>query len=833
MIPSFELPDLPIREVLGELQRALATGTRAVVAAPPGSGKTTVIPLALATEPWVVGPDGTPRRIVMLEPRRLATRAAAQRMAAITGTELGGFVGYQTRDERRVSAQTVVEVVTEGILTRRLQTDPELPGTAAVIFDEVHERNLPTELGLAFVLDAAATLRPDLRILAMSATADVAAFAAVLGHGVAAGTPLVQSDGRMFDVDVRWVRRDQKQRLEDAMASTIRTALRDQPGNVLAFLPGIAEIDRTAAQLGDLDRHGIDVHRLAGSVATSEQDLALAPTPPDRRKVVLSTDIAETSLTVEGVRIVVDSGLAREPRFDVGTGMSRLTTVSISRDSAEQRSGRAGRTEPGAAYRLWTRVEHTARPARRQPELAVVDLAGFVLEVAAWGTPLDGLAFIQAPPRRAVQTATELLQMLGALDDRERITDEGRVMASLPVHPRLARMLTGAPSSLACAVAALVDERDIMRGRPSDLPSDLSLRLHAIAGHVDDRIDRRATARVRERATDLARRIGVRFDRDHLHGDLLGPTLLLGFPDRLAGRRRRGQFQLRTGSGAFVDDADPLAGADFVVAAELDGQRSRARIRLGAEVSADDVAALLDDVTTIETLAWDDERDDLVARVERRLDGLALGSTIQQPEPSPATSAALVDRVVATDGRVLRWRPADRALQARLTWLHDATGGDWPAVTDEALVADAGQWLAPLLTGATGRADLERIDVAEVLRQRAGWAVVAELDELAPLRWQWPSGRTTEIDYTAANPTVSVRVQDVFGTTTHPRIAGGQVPLTVALLSPADRPIQVTSDLPGFWSGSWAEVRKDLRGRYPKHRWPEDPAHEPPGRLKR
>jgi ATP-dependent helicase HrpB len=818
-----ELPDLPIVEILDPLRAALGEHGRAVVAAPPGAGKTTVVPLALLDEPWVAG-----RRIVMLEPRRLATRAAARRMAATTGTAVGDLVGYQTRDERRIGPTARIEVLTEGVLTRRLQQDPELPGVAAVIFDEVHERNLTTDLGLAFTLDAAATLRPDLRVVAMSATADTAVFGRLLAvQGVPA--PVVESAGRTHPVDIRWVPRSRDDRLEAAVGAAVRRALRDEEGDVLVFLPGIGEINRLAEQL-DLGP-GVDVHRLAGALALEEQDQALAPSPPGRRRVVLATDIAETSLTVEGVRVVVDSGLARAPRFDPGTGMTRLTTVSISRDSAEQRAGRAGRTEPGAAYRLWSRMEHGTRPAHRAAEITQVDLAGCALEVGAWGTPRDQLAFVDQPPPKAWRQALELLGSLGALDGSGAITPVGRAMVALPVHPRLARMVVGRPDSLSCAVAAIVEERDVMRGRRDRLPADVALRVGLVCGQVrDDRADRRAVDRVRERAADIARRAGVRFDADAVDPDEAGVALLLGFPDRLAGRRRPGQFQLRNGNGAWVADDDPLATVPFVVAADLDGKRSGARIHLAGAVDAAEIATLLDGVVEDRRLTWDTERDDLVERVERRLDALRLGESSGPATPGPATTAALVERVRVTRLAALPWTPATSQLRARVGFLRSELGDEWPDLSDEGLLSSIDEWLAPYLVGATGRVDLDRLDLGILLRSMLPWPLGAELDELAPVAWTLPTGRAATIDYRAERPTVSVRVQDVFGVTAHPTIAGGRVPLTVALLSPADRPIQVTADLPGFWAGSWAAVRKDLAGRYPKHRWPEHPESERPGR---
>jgi len=835
------LPHLPIVEVLDELRATLRDGGRAVVSAPPGAGKTTVIPLALLDEPW--RGDG---RIVVLEPRRLATRAAARRMAQLAGGAVGDLVGYQTRDERRIGPATRIEVLTEGVLTRRLQRDPELPGIAAVLFDEVHERNLTTDLGLALTLDVASTLRPDLRIVAMSATADTASFARLLGTP-GAPAPIVASDGRTFPVEVRWLPRAGKGRragetpLDVAVADAVHAALRDETGDVLVFLPGIGEILRTRDRLAAAVPAEVDVLPLAGALSAEEQDGALAPAPAGRRKVVLATDIAETSLTVEGVRVVVDSGLARSPRFDLATGMTRLQTVSISRDSADQRAGRAGRTEPGVAYRLWSKIEHGTRPAHRTAEVADVDLSGLALELAAWGTPPERLSFIDPPPARAWRQGIELLEGLGALDGDDRLSELGRSMVDLPLHPRLARMLAGAPTSAACVVAALLDDRDVLRPSRSDradqLPVDLGLRVALVCGQLgDDRADRGAVRRARDRAGDLARRLGIRFDPDSVDPDRAGLLLLAGFPDRLAARRRRGQFQLRTGAGAWIGESDPLAGADFVVAADLDGRRSGSRIRLAAAVEAWEIAGVLDDVVEHRRLVWDGDRDDLVEQVERRLDALRLGEETRAAEPGEATTAALVARVRATRLGVLGWTPAARQLQARVALVRSVLDPEaakgWPDLGDGALVGRLDEWLAPYLAGATGRADLERLDVTMLLRAQLPWPQGGELDTLAPAAWTIPTGRVVTIDYGAERPTASVRVQDLFGLTEHPAIVGGRVPLTLALLSPADRPIQVTADLPGFWAGSWADVRKELAGRYPKHRWPVDPAHEPPGRLK-
>jgi ATP-dependent helicase HrpB len=818
------LADLPVYDSLPAIRDALAAAGRAVLVAPPGAGKTTIVPLELLDEEWLAG-----RTIVMLEPRRLATRAAARRMSHLLGEEVGATVGYQTRDERRIGRDTRLEVVTEGVLTRRLQNDASLPGVGLIVFDEVHERNLPTDLGLALTLDVAANLRPDLRVLAMSATPDTQRLAAVLG-----GAPVIASTGRQFDVDIRWVPRGREARLEPAMVSAVQRALAEESGDVLAFLPGIGEINRTMSSLRGVVGPDIDLYPLAGALTLAEQDAALAASPTGRRRVVLTTDIAETSLTVDGVRVVVDSGLARAPRFDARTGMTRLTTVSTSRASADQRAGRAGRTGPGACYRLWSKLEHGTRPPHRPAEITEVDLAGLALELAAWHAEPDQLSFIDAPPSKAFAAARALLGDLGALDHRGLLTDLGRQMIGLPVHPRLARMIAVSPTPLACVLAAIVDERDVLRGRPDDVPADIAIRVRVIVGSGShDQADRWAVERLRDRAADIAKRSGIAFDRGAVGTidiDASGSTLLLAFPDRLAGRRRTGQFQLRTGSGAWLPDTDPLAAEEFVVAADLDGKRDRARIRLGAAIDADDVVSVFaDELDETRTLTWVSSRDDLVENVERRLGSIRLGIQSRPPTSGDATVAALVQRVRATQLAVLGWSANAIRLRERVDFLHRTIGEPWPDWSVATLVRTLDTWLAPYLVGATGRRDLEALDVATVLRSQLPWPAGAELDEITPPRLELPGGRAVPIDYSADAPRASVRVQDLFGVTVHP--VAGTTPIVLTLLSPADRPIQITSDLPGFWAGSWNDVRKELAGRYPKHRWPADPATAPPKRL--
>jgi len=823
----FELPDLPVLDALPAVALALTQHGSAVLVAPPGAGKTTIAPLALLHEPWL-----TAQRIVMLEPRRLATRAAAQRMASLLGERVGDTVGYQTRDERHIGPGTRIEVVTEGVLTRRLQHDPTLDGYGLVIFDEVHERNLPTDLGLALLLDARATLRPDLRVLAMSATPDTKGLLRVLG----ADTPVAESDGRMHPVELVWAPMGKQDRVQEAMASLVLRALREQPGDVLVFLPGIGEIRGVQRLLTPNLPPGVDVHPLAGALSLAEQDLALAPSAAGRRRVVLSTDIAESSLTVDGVRVVVDAGLARVPRFDQRTGMSRLTTVSSSRASAGQRAGRAGRTEPGAAYRLWSKLEHGTRRAHLEPEITQVDLAGLVLELAAWGTPVEGLRWADVPPPRALQQATELLQRLDALADDGRLTERGRRMLALPLHPRLARMVAGAvpeDESLACVVAALLDERDVFRGRPDELPADLSLRVDVIRGQYHDRADSRDVRRVRDRAADIARRAKVRFDLLDVRADRAGVVLALAYPDRVAVRRSQpGQFQLRTGSSAWTPPTDPLANERFVVAADLDGKRDNARIRIGAALDVQDViTSLADQIERRDSLDWDKQRNDLVLRCETRLGGMLLDEQVRSAPPGEATTAALVERVRSTRLAALHWPERAALLRARVAFVrrHNATD-DWPDWSDVALLATLDDWLSPYLVGMTG-ADLARLDTEMLLSSQLGWDWSTRLAELAPAHLDTPAGRTAIIDYSRDIPTARVRVQDLFGVREHPTVAGG-VPVALELLSPADRPIQITSDLPGFWAGTWADVRKEMAGRYPKHQWPIDPATAPPKRMK-
>jgi ATP-dependent helicase HrpB len=814
---------LPVEASIADVRHSLRDRGHAVLVAPPGSGKTTVVPLRLIGEPWVHG-----AKIVVLEPRRLATRAAARRMAELLGESVGETVGYVTREDRRVGPRTRIEVITEGVLTRRIQRDPELPGVALVVFDEVHERNLQTDLGLAFVLECRDTLRPELRLLVMSATIDADRVAALLGDPDPA--PVISSDARSYPVDVRWDPPGRGVWVEDHAATVVRHVLRDEAGDVLVFLPGMRAMLRCRDRLDGIGTD-VDIRLLHGSLPSGEQDAALAPSSRGRRKVVLSTDIAETSLTVEGVRVIVDSGQSRSPRLDLRHGMTRLETIPISRASADQRAGRAGRTEPGIAYRLWSKLEHGGRRPHIDPEISQVDLAGLALELAAWGN-VDPAAyrFLDPPPTKTFADAKRLLVLLDAIDAAGDLTPTGERMAGLPLHPRLARMVVdaGEDDALACVIAALLEERDVMSGHPDEIPVDLALRVRLV---IDRRYDHpaasgRAIQRVRHTAADLRRRTGVA--DGPVFPERAGRVLALAFPDRLAVRRGSpGRFQLRTGTTAWLSNADPLAVEAFLVPADLDGKRKDARIRVAAALDADDVAErFAHEVREKTSLEWDGDR--LWERRERKLGGLALDSARRRPDPSSEVTMAIVKRLVDRMLSDLPWTPAAGAFRARVEFLRTRLGDPWPDFSLDALVDSIGEWLVPYLARPSGLDDVQRIDLLQLLRNRVGYPAAAEVEQLVPATIEIPSGRRVDVDYTGEVPTVAARVQEFFGTTEGPRIAGE--PVLLMLLSPADRPVQITQDLGGFWSGSWSDVRKDMAGRYPKHRWPIDPVAEAPGR---
>lgn len=827
---------LPIEDVVPELRIALATAGAAVLQAEPGAGKTTLVPLRLLDEPWLGG-----GRIIVLEPRRVAARAAAARMAELLGEDVGATVGYATRDDRRIGPTTRVEVVTDGILTRRLQREPAMAEVFLVVFDEFHERHLQADLGLALTLDARGGLRPDLRVLVMSATIDPGPLAALLGD-----VPIVTCRGRTYPVSVRWQPSRPGARLATGVTAAVSEALRRDSGDVLTFLPGVGEIRAVAGALGDI--RGIDVLPLHGSLSAAEQDRALRSTRG--RRVVLSTDVAESSVTVEGVGVVVDAGLARRPMYDPASGLTRLRTVLTSRASADQRAGRAGRTGPGVAYRLWSEADHLARRAWPDPEITTTDLAALALELAVWGVPAPTLRWLDPPPPAALATAGNLLDALGALADG-RPTELGRQLVELPVHPRLARMLlaaTGPDRQTAGLLAALLSERDILRSEGYEHPTgaDVGTRLAVLRRDGGDgrlSVDRAAVATVRRRADELLKRVARALDApkptrttraDPTGGDWdPGRLLVEAYPDRVAQARGKGRYRLRHGGGAILPNHDPLAASAWLVVADVDGAtgatgRADGRIRLAAAIERSDVERVgADTIRTVVRLEWDEQLDDLRAITERVLDALVLGAVAGRASAGRDTTAALVAHTVRTKLTVLNWTPAARSLQARIGWARRVLGEDWPDVSDFALTAAASEWLTPLLTGARGRSDLSRVDPTVAIRAALGGRR-AELDRLVPSALDLTAGRRVPIDYSGDRPRASVRVQELFGTTTHPAVAGGRVPVTLELLSPAGRPIQITADLPGFWTGSWREVRREMAGRYPKHTWPDDPATASP-----
>jgi ATP-dependent helicase HrpB len=866
--PGADLPIggvLPIDSALPALRDALAGGTRAVLQAPPGAGKTTRVPLALLAEPWLAG-----HRIIMLEPRRLAARAAAGYMARRCGEAVGETVGYRVRLDTRIGPRTRIEVVTEGVLTRMLQDDPALDDVGLVIFDEFHERSLHADLGLALTLQSQSLLRADLRILVMSATLDVDAVVSLLD-----GAPVIRSEGRAYDVDTIYLDRRIDAFIEPAVTTVVRRALREHDGDILVFLPGAAEIRRTAMLLTGPSAHraaaalspstnaplpaGTRVMPLFGDLPQDEQDRAIAPSPPGSRKVVLATAIAETSLTIEGVRVVVDSGLMRVPRFSPRTGMTRLATVPVSRAAADQRRGRAGRLGPGTCYRLWTEGDQAGLIEHRPAEILEADLAPLALELAAWGVHDAGeLRWIDAPPAASLAQARELLRELDALDAAGVITQHGRQLASLALHPRLAHMLQRATAlglaSLACDLAALLSERDVIRAHDGSADPDLRLRLPLLRGRLAGlagtahQVDRHALRRAQAEARHWRRRLRVDDGSSAASGatsagdEHAGLLLAFAYPDRIAQQRGgRGRFILRNGRGAAMDAQHPLAGADMIVAAEVGGHGRDSRIFLAAPTARADVEAHFDtQIETMQSVSWDDVAGVVRARETRRLGALVLADRPLRDVSADALGAAVIAGVRESGLRALNWSRAAELMRRRLAFLHRLSPADWPDVSDTALLATLEDWLVPFLaigagaTAAHAARALRAVDTLEALLALVGWDRRALIDRLAPTHIEVPSGSRIAIDYEDPDaPVLAVRLQELFGLADTPRIADGRVPLTLHLLSPARRPVQVTRDLASFWRDAYFEVRKDLRGRYPKHYWPEDPMQAEPTRHAR
>lgn len=811
-----DLPHFPVSEAVPALMSALDDHSCAVLAAPPGAGKTTIVPLHLLSAGW--RRDG---RILVLEPRRLAARAGARQMARLIGEEVGATVGYRTRLDTRVSAKTRIEVITEGIFTRMVLDDPDLPGVAAVLFDEFHERTLDADFGLALALDVQTGLRDDLRILVMSATLDVARVAKLLEDA-----PVIESTGRAYPVDIRYHERRAGDRIETAMADAIRSALVTESGSILAFLPGQAEIKRTAALLQDTLPGGTLVTPLYGDLPGNAQDAAIQPPAAGTRKIVLATAIAETSITIDGVRIVIDSGLQRLPVFEPSTGITRLETVRASRASADQRAGRAGRTEPGTAVRLWRKAQNQSLPAFTPPQIRASDLSGLLLDCAAWGvSDPKQLRFIDPPPDTALSEAGALLRRLNALNHQGLLTDNGHKMRALGLPVRLAAMVINAARSgrgiAAAQLAVLMGERGL--GGPS---IDLDTRLQNFRHEKSER-----AKKARSLADRILRSIGS--PPDHTSGGAnhaVGPLLLHGFSDRVAQRRGatdHGQrrYRLANGRGAFVEESDALAREPFLVVSDLTGNPQSQRILAAAPVDLDTIFRdLADAITDQDEIAFETATGRVKARRKKKLGSLILKENALTKPDEEAILQALCSGLAQAGLAALPWNEKSLQLRNRLAWLHKSLGPPWPDMSDEALLSQLDTWFVPFQRQVSAFDQIDPPNLTNGLLSLVPYALQWDIDQLAPTHFDTPAGSHIPIRYDGEEPVLAVRVQELFGLQQHPAIAGGAQPLLLELLSPAQRPIQTTRDLPGFWAGSWAGVRADMRGRYPKHPWPDNPA---------
>ncbi|QDL99440.1 ATP-dependent helicase HrpB [Rhodopseudomonas palustris] len=858
MTRTFDIP-LPIDDALDDLSGALEASNTAVLVAPPGAGKTTRVPLALLDAPWLKD-----QKIIVLEPRRIAARASAERMARTLGENAGETVGYRVRFGSKVSRTTRIEVVTEGIFTRQILDDPELTGIGAVLFDEFHERSLDADLGLALARDAQQGLREDLRILVMSATIDGARVARLLGDA-----PVVESLGRAFPVETRYLGRKADAPLERQMAEAIAQALRGEPGSVLAFLPGAAEIRRTETMLAErVQDRSVEIVPLFGALDAAVQDRAIQPAAKGKRKVVLATSIAETSLTIEGVRIVVDCGLSRVPRYEPDLGLTRLETVRASRAAVDQRRGRAGRIEPGVCYRLWDEPQTASLPPYTQPEILSADLSSLLLDLAQWGVAdPSSLAFLDPPPQPALKEARELLGELGALDPDGRITDEGRSLRAMALPPRLARMIVDAArhgcADDAAEIAAILTERGLggdsadLDARRDNFRRDRSQRAMS-ARQMTERWARQAdnrgtpspaspqnaapsspsplagegrgggatgTAAIRSTPTPDPSPQGG--------GELsTGVLLAFAFPDRVAKNRGNGSFTLANGRGAAIEQTSGLARAPYLAVGELTGTAAQGRILLAAPITLSEIELHFgDQITDADEVSFDRSAMTLRARRRRALHAITLSEAPLALAPSEGTARVLADGLIAAGLDRLPWSKQLQQWRGRVMFLRKAEGEPWPDLSDAALADTREDWLVPALFDKTGLKDFSASDLSDALMNLLPWDLRVRLEREAPTHFEAPTGSKLPIDYEAEQgPTIAVRLQELFGLTIHPSVAGGAVPLVLELLSPAHRPVQVTRDLPGFWRGSYAGVRTDLRGRYPRHPWPEDPASAPPTR---
>lgn len=811
-VMRFDTP-LPIDDVLDELRAALASRTSAVLVAPPGAGKTTRVPLALLDAPWL-----GKQKILILEPRRIAARGAADRMANTLAGRVGDTVGLRARMVSKSGPRTRVEVITEGVFTRMILDDPSLEGVGAVLFDEFHERSLDADLGLALALDTQKALRDDLRILVMSATLDGARVAALLDDA-----PIIESEGRAYPVETRYLGRDTNRRIEDQVAIAVDRALRAETGSLLVFLPGQGEIKRVEERLREsVTDDRIMLAPLYGAMDIAAQDRAVEPAPPGRRKVVLATAIAETSLTIEGVRVVIDSGLQRVPRFEPDAGVTRLETVRVSRASADQRRGRAGRTEPGVCYRLWDEPQTASLRPFTEPEILSADLSGLLLDLAEWGvTDPATLSWLDPPAAPAVAAARAELKAIGALEPSGQITPEGRRVRALPLPPRLARMVLAARSLQAANLAALLVERGL-GGNDTDLD-------HRLSNFRRDR-SRRAED-MRRLAAGWAKAAGA--PPNAADEENVAALLALAYPDRIAkARGAPGQFLLANGRGAYLDPADSLARSPYLVIAELQGTAAQTRILAAARSSEIEVLSLARErIAERDELTFDVAARAVRARRTRCLDAITLASESRTVTPSAATAALLARGAASIGIDRLPWSKVQLQLRHRNSFLRAAEGpqSEFPDLTDEYLAQNVETWLAPFLTEMTKLTEIDADVLDQALDALIPWNVKRKLEAEAPTHFEAPTGNRHPIDYDGPGaPALAIRVQELYGLKDHPAIARGRLPLTLNLLSPAHRPIQITRDLPGFWAGSWSAVKSEMKGRYPRHLWPDDPANATP-----
>ncbi len=815
-----DIDPLPIDPAIPDILASLNERSNLVLKAPPGAGKTTRVPLALLDAPWAKN-----QKIILIEPRRVAARGAARRMAQLLDEDVSQTIGWRMRLDTKVGPTTRIEVMTDGLFTRRIQTDPELSGIAAVLFDEFHERRLDGDLGLALALESQGALRPDLRLIAMSATLEDEKLAKMMD------APVVESSGRAYPVETRYLP-PARRRIEEDVVDAIRLALSEEHGDMLVFLPGFGEIERVRRQLGNATGNAV-LHVLHGDLTAEAQDRALQPDARGMRKIILSSAIAETSLTIEGVRVVIDAGLMRQSRYDPNSGMSRLETVSVTYASAEQRRGRAGRMAPGICYRLWAEAETRGLLTHAPPEIAQADLAPLALELAVWGARDSAtLAFLDPPPRAHMDAALDLLRRLQLITDHGQVTDHGRACASLGLHPRLAHMLIRSRpmgyGRLGAYLAALLSDRDPMRGAGADI----IIRIDALTGARQASADGATFERMRR----LARMWMVNSDpplEQPIDHDAVGQLISLAYPDRIAARRGGidGGFRLVNGRGAEIDAADPLSRCDYLAIADLDGPARGARIRLAAPISLGAIETLFgDQISTVETIAWRPREEAVIGRISRQLGQLVL-------EDRPATDlsrekllVAMMDGIRQMGLGVLPWDGPAEQLRARLALVGRMfPDSRWPDLSDEALMESLEDWLGPDLAGKTRRAHLKDIDMLAALSRLLDHAQRRQLDRLAPSHWTVPTGSQIALDYThGPQPILAVRLQEMFGQGTTPMICDGRIGVLLHLLSPAGRPVQITADMAGFWQSSYMAVRADLRGRYPKHAWPDDPANAQP-----